>query len=133
MLHRFSASDFLFLGKQDDAHERRLKEAITVLLDLNAGVARAYLARTRYDDGTPGGVLLGLLTRDRQENGLLALQMDRAFGALFNTEAHLDVVFLDDVGDARIRQSCRPFYGYAARYHQPTAATASGAAAFAAP
>lgn len=117
MLHRFSASDIIFLSERNDACERRLKEAITVLLDLNAGVARAYLARVRYDDGTPGGVLLGLLTRDRQENGRLALQMDRAFGALFNTEAHLDVVFLDDAGDARIRRSCRPFYSYTARYH----------------
>lgn len=117
MLHQFSTTDITFIGEQDGAHERRLKEAITVLLDLNAGVARAYLARVRYDDGTTGGVLLGLLTRDGQENGRLALQMDRAFGALFNTEAHLDVVFLDDAGDARIRKSCPPFYSYTARYH----------------
>jgi hypothetical protein len=117
VLHRFSTSDILFLGEQDSARERRLKEAITVLLDLNAGVARAYLARVRYDDGTPGGVLLSLLTRDKKENGALALQMDRAFGALFSTEAHLDVVFLDDAGDARIRQNCPPFYSYTGRYH----------------
>jgi hypothetical protein len=117
LLHRFSASDIVFLGEQDGAPERRLKEAITVLLDLNAGVSRAYLARVRYDSGVTGGMLLGLLARDKRENGTLALQMDRAFGALFNTKAHLDVVFLDDDGDARIRQSCRPFYNYIARYH----------------
>ncbi len=116
MLHRFCVSDITFLGEQDGAHERRLKEAITVLLDLNAGVARAYLARVRYE-GTVSRVLLGLLTRDKRENGTLALQMDRAFGALFNTSAHLDVIFLDDDGEARIRQSCRPFYTYSARYH----------------
>jgi hypothetical protein len=43
--------------------------------------------------------------------------MDRAFGALFNTDAHLDVVFLDDEGDAKIRKACRPFYNYRASYH----------------
>lgn len=117
MLHQFSATDVIYFGEQDGAHERRLKETISVLLDLNAGVARGYLARVRYDGGTTGGVLLGLLTRDRKENGVLALQMDRAFGARFNTEAHLDVVFLDDAGDASIRQNCRPFYRYTARYH----------------
>jgi hypothetical protein len=117
MLHQFSATDVSFIGEQDGAHDRRLKEAITVLLDLNASVARAYLARVRYDDGTSGGVLLGLLRHDKQENGKLALQMDRVFGALFNTEAHLDVVFLDDEADARFRKSCRPFYNYGARYH----------------
>ena len=117
MLHQFSTTDIAFLGEQDGAHERRLKEAITVLLDLNAGVARAYLARVRFDDGSSGGVLLGLLTRDRKEDGKLALQMKRAFGALFNTEAHLDVVFLDEASDALIRQSCTAFYSYTARYH----------------
>jgi hypothetical protein len=111
MLHQFSAADISFIGEQDGAHERRLKEAITVLLDLNASVARAYLARTA------GGVLLGLLRHDKTESGKLALQMDRAFGALFNTEAHLDVVFLDDEGDARFRKNCRPFYHHTARYH----------------
>jgi hypothetical protein len=43
--------------------------------------------------------------------------MDRAFRALFNTEAHLDVVFLDDEGDARIREACPPFYSFRTRYH----------------
>ena len=117
VLHRVSTTDVTFTGEQDGAHERRLKEAITVLLDLNASVARAYLARVRYGDGTTGGVLLGLLRHDKQENGKLARQMDRAFGALFNTNAHLDVIFLDDEGDARIRENCLPFYSDTGRYH----------------
>ena len=111
MLHQFSATDISFIAEQDGAHERRLKEAITVPLDFNASVARAYLARAA------GGVLLGLLRHDKTESGKLALQMGRAFGALFSAEAHLDVIFLDDEGDARFRKSCRPFYHYAARYH----------------
>lgn len=111
MLHQFSTPDIGFIGEQDGARERRLKEAITVLLDLNASVARAYLVRTAT------GVLLGLLRHDRAENGKLALQMDRVFGVLFDTAAHLDVVFLDDEGDDRFRKSCRPFYHHAARYH----------------
>lgn len=116
MLHQISATDINFVGDQDGAHER-LKEAITVLLDLNASVARAYLARVRYDDGSTSRVLLGLFRHDRQQNGKLALQMDRTFGALFNTEMHLDVVFLDDAGEAQIRKGCPPFYTYTARYH----------------
>jgi hypothetical protein len=116
LLHQFSASSITFTGEQDGAHELRLKEAISVLLDLNATVARAYLVRASHD-GTTGRVMLGLVTHDKKENGQLALQMDRAFGALFNTEAHLDVVFLDDEGDAKIRKICQPFYHYRARYH----------------
>ena len=101
------------MGEQDGAHERRLKEAISVLLDLDTTVVRAYLSRVN----AAGGTMLVLLTHNRQENGKLALQMDRAFGALFNTEVHLDVVFLDDEGDARIRKTCSPFYDRLARYH----------------
>jgi len=115
LLHSSSTSQITFIGEQDGAHER-LKEAISVLLDLNAGVARAYLVRTRGNGTTPG-VMLGLVTHDRRENGALALQMDRVYGALFNTSAHLDVIFLDDAGDANIRRTCAPFYHYSGRYH----------------
>jgi hypothetical protein len=112
LLHQFSANNITFIGEPDGAHERRLKEAISVLLDLDTTVTRAYLVRASY-----GGAVLGLLTRDRHESGKLALQMDRAFGALFNTEAHLDVVFLDDEGDARFRKACAPFYDRHALFH----------------
>jgi len=116
LLHQLPASSLAFIGEQDGAHEQRLKEAISVLLDLNATVVRAYLVRASYD-GITGGVMLGLVTHDKKESSKLALQMDRAFGALFNTDAHLDVVFLDDEGDAQIRKSCQPFYHYRARCH----------------
>jgi hypothetical protein len=42
---------------------------------------------------------------------------DRAFGALFDAEAHLDVVFLDDEDDARFAKACAPFYNRLTRYH----------------
>jgi len=116
LLHQFSATNITFVGEQDGAHERRLKEAISVLLDLDTTVTRAYLVRANYD-GVRGGAVLGLLTHDRQESGKLALQMDRAFAVLFNTDAHLDVVFLDDEADARVRKNCAPFYNRHARYH----------------
>jgi hypothetical protein len=116
LLHQFSTPDITFVGEQDGARELRLKEAISVLLDLSATVARAYLVRASTG-GIVGGVMLGLVTHDKKESGKLASQMDRAFGALFNTEAHLDVVFLDDEGDALVRKTCAPFYRYQARYH----------------
>ena len=116
MLHQLSATGVTFLGEQDGAPERRLKEAISVLLDLNATVARAYLTRVIYS-GFVSGVMLGLLTNDKKVSEQLALQMDRAFGALLNTKAHLDVVFLDEEGDAKIRKICAPFYDRRASYH----------------
>ena len=116
MLHQFAADGITFVRWQDGRHERRLKEAISVLLDLDATVARAYLVRTSHA-GITGGAVLGLLTHDRKESGKLALQMDRVFGVLLNNEAHLDVVFLDDESDVHMRRACAPFYHHRARYH----------------
>lgn len=109
MLHQFATPEVTFLGEQDGPAERRLKEAFSVLLGLGATVTRAYLARVRYDDKT-SGVMLGLLTEDERNSEKVAGQMGRTFEALFNTKAHLDIMFLDDERDAEIRKACAPFY-----------------------
>lgn len=109
MLDQFVTPDITFLGEQDGPAERRLKEALGVLLRLDPAVIRAYLARVLYD-GKTGGVALGLLTDDERDNEKPVEQMGRAFAALFNTSAHLDVVFLNEDKDAEIRKTCPPFY-----------------------
>ena len=109
LLHRFTTPEVTFLGEQDGPAERRLKEALSVLLGLGATVTRAYLARVRYDDKT-SGVMLGLLTDDERNSEKVAGQMGRTFEALFNTKTHLDIMFLDDERDAEIRKACAPFY-----------------------
>ena len=116
MLHQFSTSDITFLGEQDGPPEQRLKEALAVLLRLNATVIRAYLARVLYD-GTTSGVMLGVLTDNGEECAKLASQVGKAFAALFNTRAHLDIVFLSDERDTEIRKACPPFYDRNARYN----------------
>ena len=109
LLHRFTTPEVTFLGEQDGPAERRLKEALSVLLGLGATVTRAYLARVRYDDKT-SGVMLGLLTDDERNSEKEAGQMGRTFEALFNTKTHLEIMFLDDERDAEIRKACAPFY-----------------------
>ena len=109
LLHQFTTPEVTFLGEQDGPAERRLKEALSVLLGLGATVTRAYLARVRYDDRT-SGVMLGLLTDDERNSEKVAVQMGRTFEALFNTKTHLDIMFLDDERDAEIRKACAPFY-----------------------
>jgi SseB protein C-terminal domain len=109
VLHQYSTPDITVLGEQDGPAERRLKEALAVLLGLGATVTRAYLARVRYDDKT-SGVMLGLLTDDERNSEKVAGQMGKTFEALFNTKADLDIVFLNDARDAEIRKACPPFY-----------------------
>ena len=109
MIHPLSSADITFLGEQDGPAERRLKEALAVLLGLGASVTRAYLARVLYNDKT-SGVMLGLLTDDDRDCEKLAGQIGKTVAALFKTNADLDIVFLSNERDAEIRKACRPFY-----------------------
>ena len=109
MIDEFPAPDITFLGEQDGPAERRLKEALAVVLGLDANVTRAYLARVLHD-GKTSGVMLALLTADGRDSEELVAQVGKAFAALFNARANLDVVFLDGEKDADIRKVCPPFF-----------------------
>ena len=109
MIHSLSSADVTFLGEQDGPAERRLKEALAVLLGLGASVTRAYLARVVYDDKT-SGVMLGLLRDGGRDCEKLARQIGKTVAALFNTRTDLDIVFLNNERDVEIRKACPPFY-----------------------
>ena len=119
MIDEFTAPDITFLGERDGPAERRLKEALGVVLGLDRSVIRAYLARVLHD-GKASGVMLALLTDDGEDSEKLVAQAGRTFAALFNTRANLDVIFLSEERDAEIRRVCPPFYArraYAADSH----------------
>jgi SseB protein C-terminal domain len=109
MIDSFATPDITFLGEQDGPAERRLKEALAVVLGLNLTVTRAYLARVRHD-GKSDGVMLGLLTTNEQDREKLAGQVGRTFAALFNAKTSLDIIFLDAERDREIRKVCPAFY-----------------------
>lgn len=109
MIDSFATPDITFLGEQDGPAERRLKEALAVVLGLNLTVTRAYLARVRYD-GKSDGVMLGLLTTNEQDCEKLAGQVGRTFAALFNAKTSLDIIFLNAEQDREIRKVCPAFY-----------------------
>lgn len=108
MIDEFTAPDITLLGEQDGPDERRLKEALGVVLGLDRTVIRAYLARVLYD-GRTSGVMLALLT-DGDDSEKLVAQAGRTFAALFNSKASLDVIFLSEEKDVEIRKVCPPFF-----------------------
>lgn len=113
MTDEFTTPGITFLGEQDGPAERRLKEALGVVLGLDRGVIRAYLARVLYD-GKASGVMLALRTSDGEDSEKLVVQAGKTFAALFNTRETLDVIFLSEERDAEISKVCPPFY-YARR------------------
>jgi hypothetical protein len=113
MVDQISTAEITLLGEQDGPSELRLREALGVLLRLNHSVTRAYLLR----DGETGAVTLGILTDDANENEKLVEQVDKAFAVLFNTTAHLGILFLSESQDTETRKAVAPFYNrYAAWY-----------------
>jgi hypothetical protein len=106
---QFPVLDIEFLGEQEGAVERQLKDALAALLRRDPTVDRAYLARVRYD-GTTDGVVLGLLTDGDDESEALIKQVGAAFAAIFNGAAHLDIIFLTDQRDTEIRRVCAASY-----------------------
>jgi len=109
VIDEFPTPDIAFVGEQDGPAERRLKEALAVVLGLDPSVRRAYLARVLYD-GTISGVMLALLTDDEQDSEKLVAQAGRTFAALFNAKASLEVIFLNGKKDVEIRKVCAPFF-----------------------
>lgn len=109
MIDELTAPDITVLGEQDGPDERRLKEALGVVLGLDRTVIRAYLARVLYD-GKTSGVMLALLTDDGEDSEKLVAQAGRTFAALFNTKASLDVIFFSEEKDVEISKACPPFY-----------------------
>jgi hypothetical protein len=109
MIDEFTTPDITFLGEQDGPAERRLKEALGVVLGLDRTVIRAYLARVLHD-GRTSGVMLALLTNEEEDSEKLAAQAGRTFAALFITRENLDIIFLSEDKDAEIRKVCPPFY-----------------------
>ena len=109
MIDEFTTPDITFVGEQDGPAERRLKEALGVVLGLDRTVIRAYLASVLYD-GKISGVMLALLTDEEQDSEKLVAQAGRTFAALFNTRANLDIIFLSAEKNAEISKVCPPFY-----------------------
>jgi hypothetical protein len=109
LIDQFATPDIRFLGEQDGPAERRLKEALAVVLGLDPSLIRAYLARVLYDSKTTG-VILGLLTSEEEDSEKLATQAGKTFAAMFNARAQLDIIFLNHAQDAEIAKVCPPFF-----------------------
>jgi len=109
LIEQFATPGIRFLGEQDGPAERRLKEALAVVLGLDPSLIRAYLARVLCD-GKTAGVILGLLTSDEEDSEKIAAQAGKTSAAMFNARAQIDIVFLNHAQDAEIAKVCPPFF-----------------------
>lgn len=97
-----------YLGEQDGAVERELKECLRRLFTMKPAVMRAYLCQVRYPDEMEISVALFIVG---PEDSALVREVMKIFGEQFDRTQHLDVGFPDQDEEARLALSCRPFYG----------------------
>jgi hypothetical protein len=103
------AGNIRFVGEQEGAVERELKDRLAKLFEVNKHVLRAYLANVDYQDVTPIGVALCLHSTTGEDLDLVQ-QIRTIFAAMFNSDQHLDVLFLSQMQEERLKEVCSPFY-----------------------
>jgi hypothetical protein len=101
------AADIVFVGEQDGPAESQLKVQLARLFARHPGVAQAYLARATLDGQT--SVVLAARA-DGVDQSELARQVGTVFARIFNTRAHLDVLFLDAERQTQVSRVCPAFY-----------------------
>jgi hypothetical protein len=110
-----------FVGEQDGAPERELKEKLASSLR-PMGVRKAYLAVVSYDErkapqNTAGdgaaalNVALCLSLEDTASGRHnIVERASHEFAAMFGPTQHMDIIFLTDQQEAALKKVCRPFY-----------------------
>jgi len=100
-----------FLGEQDGAIERQLKDAFLPLLQASL-VQRAYLVRVGFQPPEAGTVALALIPKGAEDIALVKRVGDR-FRTLAPADVFLDILFLSDVQEEDVARVCLQFYSRA--------------------
>lgn len=104
---RVRVADLNFTGEQSGEVETALKFRVVQLLRADSAVTAAYLARAS-SMGLDSVVLC--IRRDGGSETRLVEGTSALFGQLFPQDVHMDVLFLDELLEARVLQVCSPFY-----------------------
>ena len=89
--------------------ERELKKLWVPILNKNASIRRAFLARALYDAKPDQHVILALCSGDGPDMSLIdALRVP--YATIFHRDCPLDMVFLAPGEEAQIESVCLPFY-----------------------
>lgn len=96
-----------FLGEQDGAPECRLKSQLIDLFKSHNDVRRAYLAQIFAGDHL--GVALCLRPLHGADRDFVR-KIGVIFAAIFHTNEHLDIVFLNEEQELALLNVCAPFF-----------------------
>jgi hypothetical protein len=105
----FQAQDIQFIGEQDGAPEKVLKDRLVAFFSASADVSRAYLVRVRYAPDSDGSVALALRA-DSTRAASIVEKVSSIFAGWSSSGNHLDIVFLNDDQESRLLKVCGAFF-----------------------
>jgi len=103
-----------FIAEQDGPPERDLKDRFVEHFRSEPMVERAYLVQVGHSDGTGIHVTLAIKCFG-EENPSLIPKLADIFSNMFGPHEHLDMMFIREDQEKRLRVVCEPFYGVASR------------------
>ena len=103
------SNDIAILTEQDGESERDLKKQLAKMFKKSGKRLRAYLALVQYSAEQDIHVAL-LIRSDSGEAEILLNQCQHIFRNMFSETNHLDIIFISDDLEQKIRNVCCPFY-----------------------
>lgn len=105
---KFQVSSTRFIGEQDGKPEQELKARFVAAFAGNRMILTAYLARVAYGDAQ-SHVALCLRTAGADHPNIVR-SIGKVFEKLFGSSQSLDIIFLTDPMEAKLKQVCMAFY-----------------------
>lgn len=100
--------EIFFIGEQTGAVETEAKQFITGILEQYSSVKAAYLCQLTYKKDST--IHIALCLRSDVEEKMIIQQVSEIFPQMFNSEQHLDIIFIGDSQQGQLSKVCKPFY-----------------------
>lgn len=108
-LDSFTSSGTRFVTEQIGVSENEFKEAIVGLFRDRNRPLRAYLAQVEYGEQNDYHVAL-CIASESGDDTKLANDTAMVFSRMFGSHEHLDILFLTEHKETRLRKVCCPFF-----------------------
>ncbi len=99
----------VFIREQGGTPERDFKSTIIESLRENKNVLSAYLAQVDYGNSNDFNIAL-CVRSNVSNNSKLQKIIGKKFSLMFNTQEHLDIIFIREDQEIELQKICRPFY-----------------------
>ena len=100
--------DIQFVGEQSGTAENELKQQLNKVLAKYPAVRTSYLSQVIYEPGSSPAVALCLAGATADQK--LLKDINNIFAIMFNKQQYLDIIFVNEIQEIKLREVCHPFY-----------------------